>query len=218
MDDLNRYIHKDKKFELIKQNSNGEKKRYVSYFLSDSLEFYTIAPPSYNDESCELLSGEEVELYVYVPNGVYSLICKVLEANRNYYRLSLPKSVRHTQRREFLRVNKQCRVNIKVHKTGGGIASISALSIDLCGRGVGLMLNTPIGEYSKIEVELLLDKQVITTLAEVVHSRALDTSMGLKYRTALMFISVTDKDVDAIVKECLLFQLQEKNKMLKNQV
>ncbi|GBF23351.1 flagellar brake protein YcgR [Candidatus Gastranaerophilus sp. (ex Termes propinquus)] len=215
MTNLNEYIHESKKFELIRQSSDGTRERYVSQFLSDSADFLTVSTPRYNDKTCTLLKDEVVELYVYTPRGVYCLVCKVLKREGDTYKLSLPLKTRHSQRREFLRVKKNCRANVQVHKPNGTAVTISALTYDLGGGGMSILLDAPLGDYLKIKVQLLLDEQTIETLSELVHTKPVKTAEGTKYQAAFMFISISNKEIDAIVKECLLFQLQEKNKKLK---
>ena len=215
-EELTRNIYENKKFEIIKHRLDGGRERYVSHFLSIEPEFYIIATPEYDGRRYELTVGKEINLYIYASNGVYSAMSKVLDVGLHSSRISLLSNIQQSQRREFLRVSKRCRVDLKIHREGGSVDCVSTLSVDLSGRGVGLLLDYPIGNYTKIELEISLDKQVIQTFAEFCHHRRIETTLGVKYRTGLMFISVTDKDIDAIVKECLLFQLQEKKRMLES--
>jgi len=212
METLNNYIVKGKKFELIKIGKDGNKERFISRFLSKSPNFYTIAPPQIEGLDHKLTPGEIIKLYVYTSDGVFSIDCEVMKKGEGCYQISLPHNIKHSQRREFLRVNKKCMTVINIYKPDGTIERISTLTRDICGRGMSILTDVPLGDYDKIDVELLIDELVIQTLGEMVYTKPVNTKGGSKFLSAFMFISVTEREVDSIVKACLLYQLQERKR------
>jgi|GEM_PF-1402954 len=210
MEDYAKYTAADRSFEILVLNSEGQKERYKSKFLKTGDDFYLISMPKYRDKIAILNAGQNVNLYLYTPEGIYNLRCTVLEVYEKYYKISLAKNAERVQRREYIRVN--LRVPMKV--TVDGDKTYDVVTNNLCARGCEFYCKNDISVNDRISVKFKVGGKTVETFANVISSKLKAFNSGSKYSIALNFTSVTESNIDLIIKECFMYQARTRLAML----
>ncbi len=210
MEDYSKYTTVDRGFEIVILNSDGKKERYKSKFLKTGENFYLISIPKYRDKVALLSARQNINLYLYTPEGIYNLKCVVLEVYEKYYKISFAKSSERVQRREYVRVN--LRVPVKVTVDSG--RTYDAVTTNFSARGCGFYCKDDISANDKISVTFKIGGKPIQTFANVVSSKPVSFGSTNGYAIALNFTSVTQSNIDLIVKECFMYQARQRLAML----
>lgn len=215
---IKKYTSSNRQVEVVKIGADGAKERYESAFCKSENDHYLISPPKRGDKLVKLEKDEVISLYIYAPEGIYNLKCVVLEIYEKYYKISLPKSIQRAQRREYIRVN--MRIPMKITAFGNSIVGERTMDVytnDISARGANFLCNGNILPNEKIRVRFNLKGREIETLAALVYCRekkAVGLSGVLKFAVALNFTSVSQADIDFIVKECFAHQAKMRRLML----
>lgn len=167
---------------------------------------------------------DELTLYIYTENGIYSATSKVLTANKGVvsteYIITYPANSKHSQRREYFRAD--LNVNFKMyvampHDLGSSFI-IEAKTRNICGKGMSYVDDRPFpADYENITIELLFEEKYINILSKLVYSKQIVVGSRPKYIHAFTFTNISQKDVDFIVKKCFLHQLDLRKKQKVNE-
>ena len=206
MEDYAKYTTIDRNFEIVALNAQGVKERYKSKFLKVGEGFYLISIPTYKNNVAILRAGDSISLYLYTPEGIYNLKCNVLEVYEKYYKISFAKNFNRVQRREYVRVN--LRVPMKVTVDDGTTYNVT--TNNLSARGCGFYFQTDLSTNDKISLTFKVSGKTVRTFANVVSSKLKNFSSGPKYVVALNFTSVTQANIDLIIKECFMYQARQR--------
>lgn len=217
MEDLQKYTAVNKPLQIIKINKAGMKEHYNSTFCKTGEDYYLISTPKIGNETGVLRKGENINLYLYTSEGIYNLKCSVLECYEKYYKISFPKNIQRAQRREFIRVNMRIPMQVVV-EGNSGTRFYEIVTSNISARGVGFDVNGKITQLEKISVKFTLKGRIITTYAELVYCKERKFKTGPRYSVALNFTSVSQTDIDFIVKECFAFQAKARRQILNNEV
>ena len=166
--------------------------------------------------SCEFdyPKGQPLEIYVYTPNGVFRLKCRLLECMSETCSVSTPFETNKIQRREFIRVKLKVKTIVTI-ETPTFSKKITTGTKDISAKGMKILLDEDISKYTnKIELSILFPENIIKTLARIIKVIPTKTQDGLRFVTSLMFITISGKDMDFIVKKCFEFQAAQRRKML----
>ncbi len=213
IEELKKYTVADRQFELVALNKNGAKERYAGKFCQSQNDHYLISILRDNNKTVTLKAGQEVNIHLYTPEGVYNLSCKILEVYEKYYKISLPKTIKRAQRREFIRVNMRIPMKIIVGDTQKRVYDV--ISNNISARGCGFYCKDEIGAQEKITVQFSIDGKPIQTFANLVSCKPKPLISGVgRHTVSLYFTSVSQSNIDLIVKECFTFQGKARLQML----
>lgn len=169
--------------------------------------------------------GDELKLYIYTENGIYTAYSRVLEVDRGLlltkYTIEYPTETKHSQRRDYYRVNLAVKLNIEAHPKDTTQEKFieSAYTKNICGKGMCYISKYPFPKYyESIKISLYFDTVTIETEASLVHTTETLIANEIKYIHAFNFTTITRRDTDFIVKKCFMHQLevrkQEKERLL----
>ncbi len=210
------YIESGKRVELITHAHNSTTRFYCAYYGIENNSI-VLSCPKNKHIKFNLPTGENIYLYAYTRGGVFKLTCKLLSYNEKQCILSLPLNVEKIQRREYIRVKMQIDTVIKIiDYTGTKI--IRTKSKDISAKGIRLLLDHDISKSVKIEISIIFPEQTINTLAKVIKIKQTDTETFKQFNTSLTFISITDKEMNFIVKKCFEYEAAQRKKMLEKEI
>lgn len=211
----NKHIKKGKDFELIIIDKNNVKHGFSSTFLEILNDGYIISAPKYKEEIYALEKDKYINIYLYVEDGIYKYKCKVQQTSADFYKISLPISSEHSQRREFLRVDMKLNAKVTIeyeHVT----KEYNVISNNISAKGINFNLNEAVyDDWGKIEIEFNIEDRFIKTWADLAYCNKKNTLCGMVYNVALSFTSITQSDLDFIARACFLSQLKDRQENLK---
>lgn len=206
MEDYAKYTTAGRSLEIVALNKGGEKERYKSTFLQTGEGSYLISAPKFQDKTATLRPGQDVSVYLYTPEGIYNLKCEVLGTRENVYEISFAKSIQRAQRREYVRVN----LRIGMRATLGSGQTVDVTTNNVSARGCSFYSKINIGINEKVSLQFKMGGKTVQTFANVVSSKPKLFTSGAKYLIALNFTSVTEADIDLIIKECFAHQARQR--------
>lgn len=215
MNDYINYIKSGKKVELIIRNQNGAM-RFFSTFKSFRDKCLIVSKPQNKHVSFNYPLNQDLELYAYTDGGIFKLRCKLLSISANECILSLPDDVQRMQRREYIRVNLKVKTILKLFSQGG-TKTIQTTSRNISAKGINLLLEEDISKYLKVEIHLLFPEGNVCTLAQIVKSKHIEVEGKIFYDTSLMFITISEKDINFIVKKCFEYEAAQRRRLIDSQ-
>ena len=150
---------------------------------------------------------------LYVPSYIDSLKDfledDLLDFGEDYCKLSIPRIIKHSQRREFLRADLKLKVILSFRDREYEEQVYEVQTINVCGRGICFNFREDITYAKDIRVEIFLSDRIVKTNASIVYVKPIETPDGLMFTTAMTLTTISDMDVNAIVRECFLYKLKE---------
>lgn len=214
-----------KSFEVTFYDDNNELQKI--FCNVKSIENSSILIDADNEQNKNVFAkvGDDLKLYIYTENGIYSATSTVLSTDKGVfsaeYVISYPTNSKHSQRREYFRADLDVKFKMNVSMTStfdsidldsGSALITEAHTRNICGKGMSYIADTPFPEYDVIVIDLFFDEKTINTLAKLVYSKQIVVGNKPKFIHAFTFTNIFPKDIDFIVKKCFLHQLDLRKK------
>lgn len=198
-----------KSFEVTFYNQNNELQKIYCNIKNVNNSAFIIE----STDKIQAKLNDELKLYIYTENGIYSATSKVLEVTQNNklteYVIDYPANTKHSQRREYFRAD--LRVNFDMQITLSDNTSdihVDKITKNVCGKGMSYISDKPFPEYNSIIINLSFEDKPLQTSAKLVYSKQLIIDNKPKYVHAFTFTDISQKNIDFIVKKCFLHQLE----------
>lgn len=202
-----------KSFEVTFEDENGDNQKLFCNVKSvDNRAIVIEADNKVNKVQANV--NDELKLYIYTDNGIYSAVSEVLEATRHdkltEYIIAYPENSKHSQRREYFRADLYVgfKMDIIFSTDSGSGMHIDATTKNICGKGMGYVGDSPFPAYESIKLSLLFEEKTVKTSARLVYSKQIIVHNKPKYIHAFTFTDISQRDIDFIVKKCFLYQLE----------
>lgn len=208
MENLIGNIKKGLKFELIDESIAGFQGRYIGEFLEYRDDCFIISIPKMNEREYTFKRDEVINIHVYTADGIYHIESKVLNFGDDYCKISLPIVMRHSQRREFLRADLNLKAVIDYRNNEYEPKTLEIETVNVCGRGICFNSKEDISRAKDMSVEIILQDRIVESKAEVVYSKPIQEPNGMVFLTALVLTSISDQNINALVRECFLYKLK----------
>ncbi len=216
MNEYRDYIEPGRRVELIVRTTNSTIRFYCAFDRFEENSIF-VGKPQNKHVQFNFPLGQMLDLYAYTRGGVFRLRCRLKSYNGEKCELSLPISVDKIQRREYIRVKMKIDTIIKLSPFAG-TKIVRTKSKDISAKGIRLLLDEDISKYAKVELTLIFSEETINTLAKVIKSKPIEINSVKYYDTSLEFISISDKEINFIVKKCFEFESAQRRKMLENEI
>ena len=216
MDRYKDYLEIGKKIEIITRNSKGVI-RFLSYLEEINKDSIIISKPKNKHIAFNFTCGQTLELYAYTRGGVFKLNCRLEAYLENKCKLSLPLSVDNIQRREYIRVNMNVDAIIRP-KPAINIISLKTKTKNISAKGLNVLLDQDISRSASLEVSLLFPEKTISTTAKIIRVTPVEIDSKTYYSTSIMFVTISEKEIDFIVKKCFEFEALQRKKWLENKI
>lgn len=210
--DLYNQFKEFKSFEVVFHDKNNKPQKLICSVKSIENNSVIITASNEKNKNVFASVGDELKLYIYTENGIYSAASKIILATKNLlsteYVISYPTNSKHSQRREYFRADLPINFNMEIisdKKEEKRV--ISSITRNICGKGMSFISKDPFLDYSVINLELNFEDKKVSTIAELVYSKAIRGVNATKYIHAFTFVSISQKNIDFIVKKCFLYQL-----------
>ena len=214
MERFTSYINLNDKVEIIIKDGNDIAK-YVAYYKKTRDENIIISPPQNPQRRFNYKSGQDLIIYLYTKGGIFKLNSVYLYSDNENCFVSLPNSSERIQRREYIRVDMPVKFAISVSNKDN-LQKFEGVTRNISAKGLNANLKIDISFYSKIEVTLQFPDKTIRTLARTVKVRNIEVKKTTLYNTSLEFMSISEKEMNYIVKKCFEYETLERRKMLES--
>lgn len=203
-----------KSFEVAFEDENGElQKLFCNVKNVDNSAFVVESNHKFN-KNIQAKLNDELKLYIYTENGIYSATSKVLQVTKGdtetEYVISYPANSKHSQRREYFRADLGVKFKMEVilSENSGTSMQIEEITKNICGKGMSYVADSEFPEYDYITIDLLFDDKELKSSAKLVYSKQIIINNRPKYVHAFTFTDISQKNIDLIVKKCFLHQLE----------
>ena len=209
-----------KAFEVTFENKQGELQKI--FCTVKNIENDSMILDSDNKKNKNIFAdvGNELKLYIYTENGIYSASSKVLKVDKGLikteYFIDYPTNSKHSQRREYFRadMNVSFQMTVSPKEESAEPIIIDSITRNICGKGLSYVSDNPFPEHEHINVTLFFNERAITTNATFVYSKQIVMGNHPKFINAFAFNSISQKDIDYIVKKCFVHQLEVRKRQL----
>ena len=212
MNEYRDYIEPGRRVELIVRTTNSTIRFYCAFDRFEENSIF-VGKPQNKHVQFNFPLGQMLDLYAYTRGGVFRLRCRLKSYNGEKCELSLPISVDKIQRREFIRVNIKTDVIIKP-RPSTRIITIRTKTKNISAKGLNVVLDQDISNFANVDLEIIFPDRVIKTVAKIIKVKPIDIESRTYYSTSLMFLSITDKEINFIVKKCFEYEAAQRRKML----
>ncbi len=213
MSDIFNQFKDFKSFEVVFYSKDNKLQKI--YCTVKSIENNRILLKANNEQNKNIIAsvGDTLKLYIYTDAGIYSADSKVLQVSKSFfntdYIISYPANSKHSQRREYFRADLHLPFSIEAYKFDNpeNIISITGETRNICGKGMSYFSADLFPDIDIINLKLHIESKIIETEATLVYSKQVIFEGRPKYIHAFSFSSISQKNIDFIVKKCFLHQL-----------
>lgn len=213
-----------KSFEVTFYNENRELQKIFCNVKSIENSSIIIDANNKQNKNTFAKVGDELKLYIYTENGIYSATSKVLLVNKGIlsteYIIAYPANSKHSQRREYFRADLpvKFKMNTILDSESDKNFNVESTTRNICGKGMSYLDDTQFPEYEFITIDLFFSEKTINTMAKLVYSKQILIGNKPRFIHAFTFTNISPKDIDFIVKKCFLHQLNLRKKQKINEV
>ncbi len=203
-----------KSFEVVFSDTNDELQKLFCTIKSIENNRIIIFANNEKNKNVSAKVGDDLKLYIYTDNGIYSAVSKILLATNGIinteYVITYPTNSKHSQRREYFRADMllDFKMEIMINTELNQTSNITGKTKNICGKGMSFVSNKPFPDCDFIQIELRFKEKTITTNAELVYSKQIVVDNRPKFIHAFTFTKISQKNIDFIVKKCFLHQLE----------
>jgi len=207
-----------KSLEATFNNENNELQKLFCNVKSADNNAFVLEANNKANKNIQANVNDELKLYIYTDNGIYSATSKVLEVTKHdkltEYVIDYPTNSKHSQRREYFRAELcvDFTMDVKLSADSGSNKHLDTTTKNICGKGMSYIADKKFPKYDSIKINLLFDEKNIKTSARLVYSKQIVVGNRPKYLHAFTFTDISQKDIDFIVKKCFLYQLEMRKK------
>lgn len=216
MENYLEYIDKGCKAELVVKNPEGAA-RFFGTFSGHNDKEIIIEKLRSKEMVFDCSAKQIVELYVYSKNGIFRFECKYIKRSEDNYLFSLPINAEKIQRRQYIRAEIKVKTSLNVYY-GGIKKTIQATSRNISAKGMNLILKENISGCSKIDLTMAFPECSISTVAQIVKINPITIRDEQNYSTSLVFISISEKEMNFIIKKCFEYEAAQRKRMLDYQL
>lgn len=206
------YIDKGCKAELVIKNLNSTA-RFFGTFNSHSDKEIVIEKLRSKEMVFDCSSKQTVELYIYTKNGIFKFECRYIGRSEDNYKFSFPTKAEKIQRRQYIRAEIKVKTTLNIYY-GGIKKTIQGTSRNISAKGMNILLKENISGCSKLDATMAFPECNISTIAQIVKINPMAIRGEQNYSTSLVFISISEKEMNFIIKKCFEFEAAQRKKML----
>lgn len=207
-----------KAFEVV--FTDKDQQQQTLFCTVKSIENDRIVLDSNNQSNNNIFADadDELKLYIYTENGIYSATSKVLTVSKGLvnteYVISYPANSKHSQRREYFRADMPVDFQMRITSDTPGKDSvvIKGTTRNICGKGMSYVSGEHFPTYSSIDLHLIFPDKTVDTTATFVYAKQIVVGSHPKFVYAFVFNNISQKNIDFIVKKCFLHQLDLKKR------
>jgi len=197
------YIKNNVKFEVVKDNK-AVWEHFFGKFIQTNNEGFSVTKVFCENNEYILKKDQIIEMLIYTPKGVYSLECKILKQTENGYEISFPLTARHSQRREYLRVDIQTKIKADFIFDGDK-KTFEGLTADICAGGLSFDIDYKIDNLKEINIDLVLNEKNIQTKGELVYSIPVNKNGKIYFHTGIVMTTLRKEDIAYITDVCFKY-------------
>ncbi|HSA06094.1 MAG TPA: PilZ domain-containing protein [Candidatus Gastranaerophilales bacterium] len=169
--------------------------------------------------SQEIPDNSSVNLIFPKKNGVFIAQCAVMgkeSGTQSGIKISFPYETETLERREYVRVPLKIRLGITYYPDENCVEKISYFTVtrNISASGLCYLYSEPIKDFYDLQCKIYIDdgdSNPIIARCDLAHSKKVMLNRQIFYITALKYLSISDKDVTRIVKECFKYQISRKH-------
>ena len=180
-----------------------------------------ISPPEKHNLAHNLPDGKEINIIFKTAKGTFSAVSNVIDKHLDSMsglRISFPCNSQFTERREFIRVPLNIKVEIikYIDNTYLKMETFNALTRNISASGLSYISDAPLDNYYDVHCKIHLDyeKEPISVRCDHIYSKKIKLNNEKSYLTALSYAGISEEDTIKLVKTCFRYQIDnvERNK------
>lgn len=219
MPDIYDFIKELAPFELEYIDSDDNYHCLNTYIKRVNEDHILISPPQKNNLAHNLPDGQEINIIFKTENGTLSAVSNVINKqldSMSGLRISFPCNSQFTERREFIRVPLNLKVEIMkfLDNTYQNAETFNIQTRNISGSGLCYVSDTPLDNYYDVHCKIYLDyeKEPVTVRCDHIYSKKVKINNEKAYLTALTFAGISDEDIARLVKTCFRYQIDNRDK------
>jgi len=219
MPDIYDFIKELAVFELEYIDSYDNYHCLNSYVKRVNEDHILISPPQKNNLAHNLSDGQEISIIFKTEKGTFSAVSNVMNKqldSMSGLRISFPYNSQFTERREFLRVPLNLKVEVikYLDKTYMNMETFNIQTRNISGSGLCYISDSPLENYYDVHCNIYLDyeKEPISIRAEHIYSKKVKINNEKTYLTAISFAGISEEDVSRLVKTCFKYQIDNRDR------
>lgn len=207
MDELSTYLNKNKKIEIGKSISNGEKRYFKTALYKEDDEGFYFYRPTLNSKYIDFNPNEIIKLLIFSYDGVYIFEGLVLKTGEKLLKIRKPNTYKKIQRRGLLR--QKLPIDVKITYNKDGLEQSENVNlVDISGSGISFNTNLNLIGLKRLFISFNIENRQIGSYGEIIEIRKNTNPKKELFRLSVHFISLNQKDMDCIVKHCLIHQIK----------
>ena len=219
MPDIYDFIKELAPFELEYIDSDDNYHCLNTYIKRVNEDHILISPPQKNNLAHNLPDGQEINIIFKTENGMLSAVSNVINKqldSMSGLRISFPCNSQFTERREFIRVPLNLKVEILkfLDNTYQKVETFNIQTRNISGSGLCYVSGTPLDNYYDVHCKIYLDyeKEPVAVRCDHIYSKKVKLNNEKAYLTALTFAGISDEDIARLVKTCFRYQIDNRDK------
>ena len=214
MPDIYDFIKEPASFELEYIDSDDNYHCLNSHVKRVNEDHILISPPQKNNLSHNLPDGQPVNIIFKTENGTFSAVSTVISKQLDLMsgvRISFPSDAKFTERREFVRVPLNLKVEIIkfLDNTGQNTESFHIRTRNISGGGLSYISDCPLDNYYDVHCKIYLDydQEPVYVRLDHLYSKKIKINNEKAYLSAFSFAGLSDEDTSKLVKACFRYQI-----------
>jgi len=219
MPDIYDFIKELAPFELEYIDSDDNYHCLNTYIKSVNDDYILISPPQKNNQTYNLPDGQEINIIFKTEHGTLSAVSNIINKqldNISGLRISFPYNSQFTERREFIRVPLNLKVEITkfLDNTYLNTETFNIQTRNVSGSGLCYISDSPLDHYYDVHCKIQLDyeKEPIYVKCDHIYSKKIKINNGKAYLTALSFANISEENIAKLVKTCFRYQIDNREK------
>jgi len=219
MPDIYDFIKELASFELEYVDDNDNYHCVNSYIKRVEDDYILIAPPQKNNLVHNISDGVEINIIFKTENGMYSAISNVIGkqlSEMSGVKISYPGNSQFTERREFIRVPVDFRVEVIkfADNTYLNAENFFVQTRNISGSGLCYISDRPLDNYYDVHCKIYVEneQEPLYVKCDHIYSKKIKINNEKAYLIALNFVDISEENLAKLVKTCFKYQIDNRER------
>jgi len=219
MPDIYDFIKELASFELEYVDDRDNYHCVNSYIKRVEDDYILIAPPQKGNMVHNIPDGTEINIIFKTETGMYSAVSSVMGkqlGEMSGVKISYPYNSQFTERREFIRVPVDFRVEV-IRFPDNSYQNPETFYVqtrNISGNGICYISDRPLENYYDVDCKIFIEneQEPVYVKCDHIYSKKIKINNEKAYLTALAFVDISEENLAKLVKTCFKYQIDNRNR------